>query len=213
MIITMERRDDMVVLWILGILLAVIALIIIIVLLLPVDVLFFTDEQGEFKILYKFLGKLYGEEPDPNNPLIRSIKALLGLSHLDSIKKVQSTIEKRGTAATIKDTLSILVALIDRVVWILKYCTLTKCHITSIGGGEDAAIDYGTARATVYPIAEYVKNSMKHTRGAFKIDLRCDYSLEETHNAFDVAVRVKIFHAVKALFHVARRKLENKGMR
>lgn len=202
----------MVVLWILGGLLAVILLLTVIILLLPVDVLFLTRENGEFKILYRFLGKLYGEEPDPNNPLIRSIKSLLGLSHLDSVKKVQATIEKRGTVATLKDTLSILVALIDRVVWILKYCKLTRCHITYIGGGEDAATDYGTACATVYPIVEYVKDSMKHSRDAFKIDLRCDYTLDESQSDFDVTIRVKIFYAVKALFHVARRNLENKGM-
>ena len=66
----------MIVLKIIGIVLAVILLIIAIALCLPVDVFIAADNKNGLKLLYRFLGKMYGEEPDPNN-VIRVLKRRL----------------------------------------------------------------------------------------------------------------------------------------
>ena len=58
---------------IIAIVIAVICLIIAILLMLPVDILIFADDKNGFKLLYRFLGKLYGEDPDPKNVIIKGV--------------------------------------------------------------------------------------------------------------------------------------------
>ena len=56
--------------WIfLGILLFI-ATLITVILLLPVYIIIKSDENGELVLLYKFVGKTFGEEPDPKNPIV-----------------------------------------------------------------------------------------------------------------------------------------------
>ena len=108
----------MIVVWILLGILALIILLAGVVLLLPADVLFLLDEREGFRIRYRFLGKLYGEEPEeaepkPENPIIKSLKKSLGLSHLESVQSIRSAVETHGAAVTIQETVATLRDLTD----------------------------------------------------------------------------------------------------
>jgi hypothetical protein len=184
------------------------ALLIAVVLMLPVDVLFLADGEKGFQILYRFLGKIYGEHPDPNNPIIKGLKKTLRLSHLDSVKTIRETVEVHGASITVKETLETLVQLIDRVIWILRYCSVPKCRITAVSGGEDAAMEYGITCAAVYPLVAYLKNKVQVRERALKVDLRCAYGLNDSIFELDLAVRVKVFHVLRALLHIIKTNVE-----
>ncbi len=202
----------MIVLKIIGIILAVIILIILVALCLPVDVLILVDDKNGFKLLYRFLGKLYGEEPDPNNVIIKGVKKAVGISHLDSIKTIKNTFESRGTAVTVKETADVLLAILNRVVWILRYCRIKKCDIMSISAGDDAAIDYGTACAVIYPLVGYMKANFSVNERRLNVDIRCDYLNEEASYNVNLELRVKTVHVIRALFYIVKRNLETQGV-
>ena len=60
--------------WIVLIVIACLALLITVICLLPVKVLLKNDAQNPLILRYKFLGKTFGENPDPNDPIIKTLK-------------------------------------------------------------------------------------------------------------------------------------------
>lgn len=198
----------MVALWIILGILAAIALILGIILALPVDVLFLLDEENGFRILYRFLGKRYGEERNPNNPIVKGLKRVLGLSHLDSVKTIRSTVENHGAAVTLKETLATLWDLIERILWILQYCSISKCRIISICGGEDAPLDYGTSCAVIYPLVSYFESVARLRPRNKEVRIQCDYDRPEGSLELEIAVRVHILHVLRALLHIIKKNVE-----
>ncbi len=198
----------MVALWIILSILAAIALIIGILLALPVDVLFLMDEEQGFAIRYRFLGKLYGENPNPNNPIIKGLKKTLRLSHLESVQTIQKTVEANGAAVTVRETVQTLVDLLNRVIWILRYCRIPKCRIHSVCGGEDAPLDYGTSCAVIYPLVTYFE-SVAHLRPrAEEICIECDYERAEGYLELEIVVRVHILHILRGLWYIIKKNVE-----
>ena len=71
--------------WIfLGILLFL-AVLITVILMLPIYVIIKTDQNGELIIRYRFLFKTYGENPDPNNKIVKTLKEASVLRRLKKI--------------------------------------------------------------------------------------------------------------------------------
>ena len=55
------------------------AALITVILILPVKVIIKSDGNDELYLRYKFLGKTYGEDPDPNDPIILMLKKAGGV--------------------------------------------------------------------------------------------------------------------------------------
>ena len=72
--------------WIFLGILAFIIILIIAILLLPVYVILRSDENGEVYLRYKILFKTFGEDPDPNNPIIKTLLDASGISELKGDK-------------------------------------------------------------------------------------------------------------------------------
>lgn len=192
----------MIVLKIVGITAAVIACLIGILLLLPIDVIVRAGTQARFQILYRFLGRLFGEVPNPCSPIVRLLKRSLGLSHLDSLETIQAEVEKEGAAATLRKTVSTVLSLIDRVFRLLRHCRVSRCFVRWIGSGEDAAVEYGTACAVIYPAVGHLQNCHRLREKDTQLDLGWDYDAEASCLAMDVWVRVRVFHVLCALLYV-----------
>lgn len=120
--------------------------------------------------------------------------------------------ENRGTAVTVKETADVLLAILNRVVWILKYCKIKKFDIVSVSAGEDAAIDYGTACAVIYPIVGYVKSNFKVNERKMNVNITCDYLNDDSSYSVYLELRVKTFHIIRALFYIVKRNLETQGV-
>lgn len=148
------------ILLVVGIVLAAFLLLIAVILLLPVRVIIKYGDGDEVKLLYRFLGKTFGENPDPNNIIVKSAKKLTGISRFDSIGTVKGSIEDMGVSATAGQIADILMSLLGRVVWILKYCVAERFFIKAVCAGDDAAdaaMEYGAVCAVVYPLVGYFR--------------------------------------------------------
>lgn len=214
----------MIALWIsLGIL-ALIILLLSAVLALPVDLLFFLDQAQGFRIRYRLLGKIYGEDAKKQkpkatkksktkkkskpNPIIESLKKSLGIEHIGSVEKLKDSLNRKGAEATLKETISAVWDLLDRVFWIVKRCRIIRCKIAAFCGGEDAPLDYGTACAVVYPLVSYLESAAGLRPKAEELTIVCEDDRQQTELELEIFVRVRVVHILRALLHIIRKNIE-----
>lgn len=206
----------MIVLKIVGIVLLCILLIIGVIILLPVDVVFLDDEKEGFKIMLRFLGKLYGEEPDPDNKILKEITKVTGADKLLDKKKVQSSLDSKGVSLTAREMLNMLKLFLGRVIWILPKGKLSKMDINYVCGGDaaEAAIEYGIACATLYPITAMIEDRVKTKRNASNVRLKCDFDAEKSLFNMDIELRFMIIYVLIALIYIIKEnvklEMENK---
>lgn len=180
------------------------ALIIAVILSLPVYVIVKSDDNDELMIRYRFLHMEFGEEPDPENPVLVFAKEVTGLSKTDS-KALKSSVKHSGVVATVKDTCSILLTLLRQVVWIVKYCTLTKLELSVVCASDeagDAAVNYGKCCAAIYPIVTSIHGIMKVRPRGEAIDVRCDFLAEESRVTYDIKLRVSVLRVLQAFLKI-----------
>lgn len=209
----------MIALWIILGILALIVLLIAAGLLLPVDVLFLLDEAEGFRIRYRLLGKIYGDEAKEQkpkkkskpNPIIESLKKSLGLEHLGSVDKIKESLAKKGTSETLRDTVGAFWDLLDRVFWILKRCRITRFKIAAYCGGEDAPLDYGTACAVIYPLVSYLESAVGLRPRAEELIIACDDERQQTALEAEIFIQVRIAHILRALMHIVLKNVEKQG--
>ena len=201
--------------WIvLGILLFLAALITAI-LMLNVFIVIKSDKNGELYLVYKILGKTFGEEPDPNNPIIVALKKTTGVSQIDTAS-LKKSIKESGLTTTVSSTYHILISLLKEIKDLLKFCTAKKLQIDIVCTGEDAAqaaINYGKCSSVTYPFLGMVHSVLKVKRGCEKINISCDYNSQNASFEYDILLSVRLCHLLAALIRVAykeaRRNLES----
>ena len=201
--------------WIvLGILLFLAALITAI-LMLNVFIVIKSDKNGELYLVYKILGKTFGEEPDPNNPIIVALKKTTGVSQIDTAS-LKKSIKESGLTTTVSSTYHILISLLKEIKDLLKFCTAKKLQIDIVCTGEDAAqaaINYGKCSSVTYPFLCMVHSVVKVKRGCEKINISCDYNSQNASFEYDILLSVRLCHLLAALIRVAykeaRRNLES----
>ena len=206
----------MIALWIVLGILALIVLLIAGGILLPVDLLLSLDQAKGFRIRYRLLGKIYGDEAKEQkpkkkkkpNPIVESFKKSLGLEHLGSVDKLKSSLMRKGASETLKDTVLAFWEILDRIFWILKRCRITRCKVAVLCGGEDAPLDYGTACAVVYPLISYLESAAGLRPKAEKITILCDDDRQETILELEIFVRVRVVHILRALLHIIFKNVE-----
>lgn len=197
--------------WIFLGIVAAIALIITVILLLPVYVVVKSDEQGELMLRYKFLHMTFGENPDPNNPIIRVAKEITGLSKTDK-EVFRSNVKKSGVVITVQDTLRVLLSLLREVVKVVKYCTLTKLELNIVCTGDDAAdaaIGYGKCCAAVYPFIGFIGSVMKIKKRGQNIGLRCDYNGGDGEFSYHAVIRIRVCRVLAALIRIVYKEAMN----
>lgn len=182
-----------------------IALLITIILLLPVYVILRTDENGDVYLRYKILFKTFGENPDPNNPILKTLKEASGISRLEK-KNIKSDVEKDGFYETLGQTCRLLTGLLKELASLLKYCHAKKFVFKVVCAEEtaaDTAISYGQCCAIVYPLASFLSSIMNVKKRGQKIDISCDYEGKKGSFDYDFVIWVRFYHVLAAFFRVA----------
>lgn len=200
---------------ILGIVLGAVALIIALILALPVHILIYADRNG-VKLLYRVLFLTFGKHPNPNNPVARAAKELIGISKVSDLGRLKRSVGQTGVSATAAQVADILKQLLGRVVWLLPRCRLNRLHLTAVCTGEDAAeaaMEYGATCAVVYPLVGYLETLIPTRARGEDIRILCDLSQAESRFCADVKLSVRIFHAARALLHIIRENVKNEVYR
>lgn len=190
---------------IIAIVLGALALIITGICLLPVYVYVYYDDENSLRLRYRLLWKVYGEVPNPNNPILKLVKELSGLSKFDSVRALKKTVSASGVSDTLRQVGEVLLSLLRQVVWILPRCRLRKLEIRSICAAQEpdeAAMEYGKLCATVYPIVGAVGQIVPIYRRGLRLELRCDFEAEEDVFDLTAVLRTHVGTVVKALWRV-----------
>ena len=109
--------------WIVLGIIGFLAALITVILLLPVKVIIKNDEQEPLILRYRFLFKTYGEDPDPNNPVIKALKTASGVDRL-SKETLQESVRSGGLQKSVAETFSILKNLAKELWQLLKLLEL-----------------------------------------------------------------------------------------
>jgi hypothetical protein len=183
-----------------------IALIVLAIMFLPVHVIIKTDEKGELFLRYKILFKVFGEDPNPNDPIIKTLKEAVGINRLKN-QNLQKSIKNQGMASTLNETLRLLFDLIKELCGLLKYCTAKSFKFNIVCHGKDAAdaaMEYGQCCAIVYPFLGALSSIIKIKKRGQKINIFCDYTNEmEDKFQYDIVLSIFMYHILAAFFRVA----------
>lgn len=190
--------------WIVLGILAFLATLITVILLLPVKIILKNDEQNELILRYKYLFKTFGENPDPDDPIVKALLSATGVERLQT-KNVQKNIQTEGLKSTISASFSMLIDLLKEVVALLKRCTVTRLHITIRASGEDvddAAIHYGQCCAATYSLLNVLRSFLKVRKRGCNIDLGCNF-FEKSVFRYEVVLSIRAARVLGGLWRVA----------
>ena len=190
--------------WIVLGILAFLATLITVILLLPVKIILKNDEQNELILRYKYLFKTFGENPDPDDPIVKALLSATGVERLQT-KNVQKNIQTEGLKSTISSSFSMLIDLMKEVVSLLKRCTVTRLHITIRASGEDvddAAIHYGQCCAATYSLLNVLRSFLKVRKRGCNIDLGCNF-FEKSVFRYEVVLSIRAARVLGGLWRVA----------
>lgn len=190
---------------IIGIILGALALLITAICLLPVYVYIYYDEENSLQLRYRLLWKVFGEDPNPNSPILKLLKELSGVAKFDSVKSIKETVSDSGVSYTLKQVGDVLISLLRQLVWLLPRCRVRKLELRAIcaeGEPDEAAMEYGKLCATVYPIVGIVDNIIPINRRKLLLDLRCDFEAEKSDFALTAVIRARLGSALRALWRI-----------
>ncbi len=179
-------------------------LLIAIILTLPVYVTAKDDEQGEMMLRYHFLHMTFGEEPDPDNPILLYLLDVSGLSRAKGTA-IRSNVKTSGVTVTLKDTCNILWSLLEQVVWILPHCKLKRFRLTVVCTADDAdeaAMNYGKCCAVVYPVLGMIHGILPINMKDERIDIRCDFDAPEEEFHYDLKLRTNVCRVLTAFIRI-----------
>ena len=188
--------------WIVLGILGFIAVLITVILLLPVKIILRNDEKNELTIRYKFLWKTYGENPDPDDPIV---KALLKSSGVSRLKKstFQKNVKTGGLKKTLSESGNMLIDLLKEILAILKHATITRLHIKIRCVGDEvdeAAIHYGQCCAVVYSLLNVLRGLMEVRRQGCNIDVGCDLFGSEEVFRYEIVLVVRAGRVLAAFW-------------
>ncbi len=191
--------------WIALSILALLAALITVIWLLPVKVLVYNDENNELNLRYRFLFKTYGEDPDPNAPIIKMLKKAGGV---DRLKKnvTRKNIQTAGVRQTVTESYTILMDLLREIVALLKVCTVTRLRVTIRSAGEDAAeaaIHYGQYCAATHGLLASLRSLLKVRNRGCQIDIGCDYAARKEIFRYDAVLLVRFGRVLVSFWHIA----------
>lgn len=193
-----------------------ILLLITIILLLPVSFIIKTDQDGDFVVLYKILFKTFGENPNPDKPIVKALKNISGVTRLDK-DKIKESSKKGELLTTLRENFSLIIGLLKKLLGLLKKCKVKVLKIDIICAEEDAAktaISYGLCYAVISPILNLIHSSMKVKKSGEKITIKSDFDSQKSSFKFETVLVSRVFRIVAALlsliFEEAKRIAESK---
>lgn len=191
--------------WIALCILAFLAIIITIILLLPVKVIVKNDENDVLILRYKLLFKTFGENPDPDDPLVKTLKKAGGVERLEK-DSVEKNIRTDGLQKTISDSYAALVGLLKELVFLLKNCTVTRLDIKIRSADDDpsqAAICYGIYNAATHTLLGVLRSFLRVRKRGCNIDIRCDFQQRTPLFRYHLVLAVPFYRVLEAFWRAA----------
>jgi len=184
---------------------AFLAILITVILMLPVYIIIKNDQNGELILRYKILWKVFGEDPDPDMPIIKMLREASGIARLEK-KNLKSSAKQTGLSFAVSQTLKIVIDLLREIISLLKYCTIKKFHIKVVCSEEDAAktaISYGQCCCALYPLVSLLNSMLKIRKKGQRVEVLCDYLSGKDSFKLDFLISVRFYRVLAAFFRIA----------
>lgn len=190
--------------WIALSILAFLAIVITAILLLRVKVIIKNDEKNGFILRYKFLFKTFGENPDPNDPIVKALKKSGGVDRFEKTA-MQQNISTDGLQKTVSDSYSVLIGTLRELLFLLKNCTVTQLDIKIRCSGEDpdqTAILYGICHATTHTLLGAISSFLRIRKRGCNIDIRCVFWESDPLFRYQVILAVPFSRVLAAFWRL-----------
>lgn len=189
-------------LWILLILLFIFIILPLALCLLPIYIRLYKDEEGNAQFAIKVLcfpiplekkgepQKEKKEKPQEEKKGENPILQQLGLSHYTSTGNLKKSISEKGLLSTLKHFVAILKPVFSAVGQIARKFRVCRAHLEVVTAGENAAMEYGTACAILYPLSAFLQNRRWVKSRGIKTEVRCDFEGFEGDISYDLILRI-----------------------
>ena len=205
----------MIVLKIIGIVAAALVVLCLLLLAVPIDLVVRRNEREGLRLYLRVCRipfKLNGKPKKQKKKKKKEAKLTSLLKRAFGIKPAEeASAERQGSAAAspaLQETVSTVMGLVREVLNTVKKCKVLRCRFRVVCGGEDAALDYGTACAVVYPLAGWLESNLKVGRRGMELQLGWDYERPKAAYEVDFILRIRVFRVLTTLYRVAMGKIE-----
>ena len=181
------------------------AAIITVLLLLPVKVILKNDEHNLLIFRYKYLFKTFGEDPNPDDPIVKALKSATGVDRLNKVS-VKESINTDGLLKAVKESFSMIVDLLKEVLKLLGRGKVSKLQVTircTGDGADEAAIHYGEACAAAYSLLNLLQGYVKVRKKGCNVDIACDFMGDKPVFRYNLEVKFRASRVLGALWRVA----------
>lgn len=174
--------------------LAVLFLLVAIVCLLPIYIRLFKDEEGNAQFAIKVLcfpiSLEKKEDPKEEKKGESPVLQQLGLSQYTSTGNLKKSISEKGLLSTLKHFVAILKPLFSAVGRVARKFRVCRAHLEVVTAGENAAMEYGTVCAILYPLSAFLQNHSQVKSRGVETEVRCDFEAFEGDISYDLILRI-----------------------
>ena len=190
--------------WIALSIIAFLATLVTVILLSPVKVIIKNDEKNGFILRYKLLYKTYGENPDPDDVIVKALKKSGGVTRLEKAA-MQENIQTEGLQKTVSDSYAALIGILKELLFLLKRCTVTRLRI-KIRCAEDepdeTALYYGICNAATHTLLGTLSAFLKIRKRGCKIDIGYDFEGGKPLFRYEVILSVPFGRVLAAFWRL-----------
>lgn len=190
--------------WVLLSILAFLAALITVIALLPVKVIIKNDENSGLILRYKLLFKTFGENPNPDDPIVKILKRSGGVDRLEKVATPEN-IQSDGLQKTVSDSYAALIGILKELLFLLKNCTVTRLHLKIRCADEEpdrAALYYGLCNAATHTLLGVISSFLKIRKRGCKIDIGCDFSQSNSLFRYEVILTVPLGRVLAAFWRL-----------
>ncbi len=190
--------------WILLAILLLVVALITVILLLPFSFIITTDEKGELLLLFKFLNKTFGQNPDPNQPIIKTLKELSGINRLDT-KNIKPGSKKGDFLNSLREYMSLVLKLLKELFKVIKGCKVKQLNIDIVCAEDDAAetaITYGVCCAVISPVIGLIHNTMKVNEKNEQVNISANFDNQNSSLNFKIILVTRVYKLLAALIRL-----------
>ena len=179
-------------------------------LMMPLRIFLHYGEELHFRVKYGPIPIYDSEKPPvpkrtekPNAPkkkkysTVGKLLDFLGLSEISSIANAKDSVRTQGIVGTLHAVFIGIKKLFSRIFRLVRKGKFKKFRLSVLVGDEDggdAALLYGQVCAIAFPLLSYLEKVIRFSEQ--KLDIRCDYSLENTVVHFEGQLNYRPWHFV-----------------
>lgn len=182
------------------IVLGAIIVVLITLLILPVKLKVDYDKELTFTIKYLGFTLLDSEEEDKESKkVLKKVQSTALPTDKESIK---STYKQKGITGTIKYYGDVLLLILKRLRWIIRFVKIRKfvfdLSIAS-DNAADTAIEYGEVCCVIYPIISFIQTNTNFKFKTNNINIRPDFDSTDSKLKASVLVKAKLIICLIAI--------------